>query len=45
MVVVRDQESVLCWRWGAVHDIKDDGRVSGLHCWMGDDTITKNGNI
>lgn len=30
---------------GVLHDIKDDGHVSGLNCWMGDDTITKNGDI
>lgn len=28
-----------------LHDIKDDGHISGLNCWMGDDTLTKNGNI
>ena len=30
---------------GGLHVIKGDGHVSGLNCWIGDDSLTKNGNI
>ena len=43
--MVRDQESVYGGDGGGVHGVKDDGRASGLNCWMDNGTITKKRNI